>query len=71
MFEKCFDRRLVALVKHPLADAPGGDEAGMVQDGEVGGDGGLRECASAVDLAGADAEFVGMIRNRPLATGSS
>jgi len=44
-----------------LADALGGEEAGMVEDGEMGGDGGLRKGAARFDLAGADAEFVGVI----------
>lgn len=61
MFEKGRDGGLVTLVENPLADAPGGDEVGVLQHREMGGDGGLGEAARIVDLAGADAQFVGVI----------
>jgi hypothetical protein len=41
MFEKPGNGCFIPAVKHPLADPPSDDQPGMLQNRQMGGDGGL------------------------------
>lgn len=55
--EESLDGFLIAFEKVPLANLLAADQTSALQGGQMGGDSGLRQAETLVELSGADAVF--------------